>query len=102
MAVPSAASGTLQSSLNDVHSTPAAPCKAGSTDVIRVMLREQKRECATLHANPLFKEFRDKQKKNSKAGPGLQGDTSTPPVIDDLDAGATAAVKETGRKKKRC
>jgi hypothetical protein len=82
----SAAAGTLQSSLDEVHAAPAAPSSGkGSTDVIRVMLREQKRECATLHANPLFKEFRDRQKRNSKTASGH--DTPAPPVIEDLEAG---------------
>jgi hypothetical protein len=85
MAVPPA-SGTLQSSLDEAHAATAAPSSSkGSTDVIRVMLREQKRECATLHANPLFKEFRDRQKRSSRTGHGH--DAQAPPVIEDLEAG---------------
>jgi hypothetical protein len=85
MAAPSAA-GTLQSSLDEAHAATAAPSSSkGSTDVIRVMLREQKRECATLHANPLFKEFRDRQKRSSRTGHGH--DAQAPPVIEDLEAG---------------
>jgi hypothetical protein len=49
--------------------------------VLRGMLLEQKRECATLHANALF--FWQKSKQ-PQAGP--------PPVIDDLEAGACVLV----------
>lgn len=87
----SSVSGTLQSSLDEAHAAPAAPSSSkGNTDVIRVMLREQKRECATLHANPLFKEFRDRQKRNTKAGHGH--DAPAPLVIEDLEAGEQQAA----------
>jgi hypothetical protein len=89
----SAAAGTLQSSLDEVHAAPAAPSSSkGSTDVIRVMLREQKRECATLHANPLFKEIRDRQKRNTKTGHG--NDAPAPPVIEDLETGEQQTARQ--------
>ena len=45
----------LQSNLEDGPKALGA-YKAGNTDLIRKMLREQQRECQALHANPLFKE----------------------------------------------
>jgi hypothetical protein len=42
------------------------------------MLREQKKHCSSLHANPLFQEFWHRSKPPQDA---------QPPVIDDLEAG---------------
>lgn len=42
------------------------------------MLKEQKRHCSSLHANPLFQEFWHRSKPPQDA---------QPPVIDDLEAG---------------
>lgn len=81
------AMGTLQSNLDDVHAGAAVASKAGNTDTIRIMLREQKRECSELHANPIFREFRDEQKKCVMAAGQQQGTREQPPVIDDLEAG---------------
>jgi hypothetical protein len=82
----SSVAGSLQSNFDEAHAATTVPSSSkGSTDVIRVMLREQKRECATLHANPLFKEFRDRQKRSSRTGHGH--DAQAPPVIEDLEAG---------------
>lgn len=78
---------TLQSTLDDVHVGPAAASKTGNTDAIRIMLREQKRECAELHGNPIFKELREEQKKGSGAGGHLEATREAAPVIDDLEAG---------------
>lgn len=78
---------TLQSNLGDVHAGVAVANKAGNTDAIRIMLREQKRECSELHANPIFREFRDEQKKSLLTAGQQQGTREQPPVIDDLEAG---------------
>jgi hypothetical protein len=51
-------------------------------DVLRGMLREQKRECVGLHANALFCEFRSKRGAHE----------AQPPRIDDLEAGACVCV----------
>jgi len=45
------------------------------------MLREQKKQCSSLHANPLFREFWHRSKPPQDA---------QPPVIDDLEAGMVA------------
>jgi len=59
-------------------------------DVIRAMLREQKRSCAALHVNPLFREFRAAALRHERQVQQQQHDeegAAPPPVIDDLDAG---------------
>jgi hypothetical protein len=77
---------TLQSSLEEgtgsSTSSNAYNAKGGCADIIRTMLREQKKECAALHAHPLFREFRN-DKKHARDRAVEQG----PPVIDDLEAG---------------
>lgn len=85
------AMGTLQSNLDEVPAgTAVVPSKTGNTDAIRVMLREQKKECSELHANIIFKEFRDKQRKSMGFTGHLQATSEAPPVIDDLEAGSWA------------
>lgn len=62
------------------------------TDMIRAMLREQKRSCAELHAHPLFGEMRRAAASEERRGKqhGPPGDEDPPrPAIDDLDAGGT-------------
>jgi hypothetical protein len=57
---------------------------AGSTDVIRQMLKEQKEGCKALHQNPLFKEFRNQRgKRRFRKGYEVE---ATSPIIDDLEA----------------
>eukprot|EP00879_Flechtneria_rotunda_P023651 GHRR01025026.1.p2 GENE.GHRR01025026.1~~GHRR01025026.1.p2 ORF type:complete len:137 (+),score=51.60 GHRR01025026.1:295-705(+) len=80
---------TLQNSLDELQSTVPAVSKAGNTDVIRAMLREQKKECSALHANPLFKEFRGRQKKL-----GAAAQEPAAPVIDDLEAEGLARLTD--------
>jgi hypothetical protein len=70
--------------LGEPSSTTQNVIKAGSTDAIKCMLREQKKECTSLHANPLFREFRSEQYKHKK---DFKAGDAGPPVIDDLDAG---------------
>jgi len=41
----------LQASMDD---GPSSHAKSGSTEVIRTLLREQKRECSVLRHNPIF------------------------------------------------
>eukprot|EP00967_Tisochrysis_lutea_P030474 scaffold35788_cov17-Tisochrysis_lutea.AAC.1 len=74
--------------------------KAGNTDIIRQLLREQQKECQTLHANELFREFRgDKQKRfrGEKPQPDLG---KGGPMIDDFQAEGQARmfdlIKRTG------
>jgi hypothetical protein len=68
-----------------------------STDVIRALLREQKRECAALHANPTFCALRTAALRERQAQQWHQqhageepANFAAPPAagIDDLDAEA--------------
>jgi hypothetical protein len=54
--------------------------KSDKTDSIRHMLKEQKKQCSSLTANPLFHEFWQRSKPAHDA---------QPPVIDDLEAGVS-------------
>lgn len=74
----------LATSLGESSNPTQNVIKAGSTDLIRCMLREQKKECSALHANPLFREFRSEHLKHKK---DFKACDAGPPVIDDLDAG---------------
>lgn len=60
------------------HTTVVSSRGASTEHSIRHMLREQKKHCASLHANPLFQEFWHRSKPPQDA---------QPPVIDDLEAG---------------
>ncbi len=78
----------LQVSMDDPSNAAASSStghKAGNTDVIRSMLREQKKECSALRVNPLFREFRSEAKQKHSRGADRLTDTA-PPVIDDLEA----------------
>jgi hypothetical protein len=66
----------------------------GTTDSIRAMLREQKRECAALHGHPLYRAFRQEALRHERAvARDEEGGAATPPSLDDLDAG----TRGTGR-----
>ncbi|KAG2426915.1 hypothetical protein HXX76_012701 [Chlamydomonas incerta] len=76
----------LQSSVEDQPKTLGA-YKAGNTEMIRKMLRDQQRETQALHGNPLFKEFRGapggvRQNKFGK-GYAVPDDGSAPPQLSD-------------------
>lgn len=73
----------LASSLEEGEVKPST-YKTGNTDVIRSMLREQQKECQALHANNLFREFRDEGQKIKKFGKGyaVQQEQNQPLVID--------------------
>eukprot|EP00198_Chlamydomonas_reinhardtii_P010505 XP_001699842.1 predicted protein [Chlamydomonas reinhardtii] len=76
----------LQSSVEDQPKTLGA-YKAGNTEMIRKMLRDQQRETQALHGNPLFKEFRGapggvRQNKFGK-GYAVPDDGSAPPQLTD-------------------
>lgn len=60
------------------HTTTQGSSKPGNTDFIRSMLREQKKQCSSLHSNTLFQEFWSRTRAPQDA---------PPPVIDDLEAG---------------
>eukprot|EP00955_Chlamydomonas_euryale_P066849 359660-Chlamydomonas_euryale.AAC.17 len=73
----------LASSLDQADPKPSS-YKPGNTEVIRSMLREQQKDCVRLHANSLFKEFRDEGNKHKKVGKGYAPPTadSQPLVLD--------------------
>ncbi|KAI8464816.1 MAG: hypothetical protein J3K34DRAFT_525862 [Monoraphidium minutum] len=70
----------------------------GNTDAIRCILREQKRDCAALHADPIFREFRHaalQQHQHQQQQQPQQhddGEGAAVPVIDDLDAEAMSRL----------
>lgn len=82
---------------------------AGSTDVIRQMLREQKKQSKSLHSNALFKEFHAESKQagsHKRFGKGFNtatptGDTSAP-AFDDAEAEGNSRlvslIKDTAEK----
>eukprot|EP00798_Chlamydomonas_sp_ICE-L_P016563 gene16563-22793_t len=79
----------LESSLDEkTKGTSSDKYKPGNTDVIRTMLREQQRDCKLLHANALFREFRDGGQKLKKFGKGyvVSHETATAPSVDDFQA----------------
>lgn len=84
-----AASGGIQFLQSNVEDGPKAlgTYKAGNTEVIRKMLREQQRECQQLHANPLFKEFRvhpgSIQQKKFGKGYVVEEAAGVPPQLTD-------------------
>jgi hypothetical protein len=86
--------GVLSSSLDEQHATSmAGPSASGNNlDIIRSMLREQKRECSALHANPIFKEFKLQWKQSKGHHSSSSQEVIAPPVIDDLDAGTYVCV----------
>lgn len=80
-------------------STPGA-----GTDALRALLREQKRECAALHAHPVLRGYRRQQQRDDAArrerggreALPLPGDDAPPPAMDDLDAGEKSGTGERG------
>lgn len=74
----------LQSDVDDAQKA-LGTYKPGNTDLIRQMLREQQKECQALHANGLFREFRDQQKQR-KFGKGYAVQEVAPPMFDDFQA----------------
>ncbi|KAG2431637.1 hypothetical protein HYH02_013214 [Chlamydomonas schloesseri] len=84
-----AATGGVQFLQSSVEDQPKAlgAYKAGNTEMIRKMLRDQQRETQALHGNPLFKEFRGapggvRQNKFGK-GYAVPDDGSAPPALTD-------------------
>lgn len=79
----------LASSLEQADAKPGS-YKPGNTEVIRSMLREQQKDCQRLHANGLFKEFRDEgSNKHSKFGKGYAAPASAEgqqPLVVDFQA----------------
>ena len=75
----------IQRDFDDSNTKSVGSYKPGNTDVIRTMLREQQKECQTLHANSLFREFRGDGQKQRKFGKGylVQGEANAP-QFDDL------------------
>ena len=73
----------LQSSLDENEASTSSSYKPGNTDLIRTMLREQQKDCQRLHANSLFREFREdsKSKKHGK-GYSVPQNANQPLVID--------------------
>lgn len=79
----------LESSLDEKNKAAGSDkYKPGNTDVIRTMLREQQRDCKLLHANALFREFRDAGQKAKKFGKGyvVSGEGGAAPSVDDFHA----------------
>ena len=84
----------------------------GSTDMIRQMLREQKKQSKSLHSNALFKELAgaggNKQGGHKRFGKGFNTptmDSSAAPAFDDAEAEGNSRlvslIKDTAEKDER-
>jgi hypothetical protein len=75
----------------------APETKQGSTDHIRALLREQKRECQALRQHPVFKRLSRELKLNRRDANPYNEDEA-PMSVEDLEAEAMNRLKEVIRR----
>jgi hypothetical protein len=75
----------------------APETKQGSTDHIRALLREQKRECQALRQNPVFKRL-SRELKLTRRDANPFGEDEAPMSVEDLEAEAMNRLKDVIRR----